>query len=113
MCVRSPGWSSGGEETNSVFTVPVCGNRSGEPGHGTVFASSAQTQGRRWNLDHVVDPYNDVMALYYAKGTGYYAQNSKIDDSVPYIRGGYLNRVDYGLGAGQVLTTAGPAGQVK
>ncbi|XVV33032.1 polymorphic toxin-type HINT domain-containing protein [Streptomyces sp. CA-100214] len=110
---RLPGWSSGKDETNSVFTVPVYGNHSGEPGHGTDFASSAQTQGWRWNLDYVVDPHNDAMALYYTKEAGYYAQNSKIDDPVSYIRGGYLTRIDYGLRAGQALTTANPAGQVK
>ncbi|MEW2291380.1 RHS repeat-associated core domain-containing protein [Streptomyces sp. NPDC006743] len=110
---RLPGWSSGKSETNSVFTVPVYGNHSGEPGHGTDFASSVQTQGWRWNLDYVVDPHDDAMALYYAKETGYYAQNNKIDDSVSYTRGGYLTRIDYGLRAGEALTTATPAGQVK
>ncbi|MFJ9823669.1 polymorphic toxin-type HINT domain-containing protein [Streptomyces sp. NPDC101160] len=109
---RLPGWSSGKEETNSVFTVPVYGNHSGEPGHGADFASSAATQGWRWNLDYVVDPHNNAMALYYTKETGYYAQNLKLDSPVPYVRGGYLNRIDYGLRAGAVPTTANPAGRV-
>ncbi|MFI9585552.1 hypothetical protein ACIHCQ_27725 [Streptomyces sp. NPDC052236] len=34
-----------------------------EPGHGTDFASSAETQGWRWNLDYVVDPHHNAMAL--------------------------------------------------
>ncbi|WP_158717106.1 restriction endonuclease fold toxin [Streptomyces sp. NRRL F-6677] len=110
---RLPGWSSGKNETNSVFTVPVYGNHSGEPGHDTDFASSVQTQGWRWNLDYVMDPHNDAMALYYTKETGHYAQNNKIDDPVSYIRGGYLTRIDYGLRAGEALTTTNPAGQVK
>ncbi|WP_405810419.1 hypothetical protein OG729_36960 [Streptomyces sp. NBC_00210] len=79
---RLPGWTSGKEETNSVFTVPVYGNHSGEPGHGSDFASSAATQGWRWNLDYVVDPHHNAMALYYSKETGYYAQNLKVDAPV-------------------------------
>ncbi|MGW2965252.1 RHS repeat-associated core domain-containing protein [Streptomyces sp. NPDC001220] len=109
---RLPGWTTGKEETNSVFTVPVYGNHTGEPGHGSDFASSVATQGWRWNLDYVVDPHNNAMAMYYTKETGYYAQNNKIDTPVSYIRGGYLNRIDYGLRAGAVYSTANPAGQV-
>ncbi|MET9219966.1 polymorphic toxin-type HINT domain-containing protein [Streptomyces sp. NPDC003300] len=109
---RLPNWTSGKEETNSVFTVPVYGNHTGEPGHGADFASSAETQGWRWNLDYVVDPHNDAMALYYAKETGYYAQNGKIATPVSYIRGGYLNRIDYGLRVGAVYSTTNPAGRV-
>ncbi|MEW2519175.1 polymorphic toxin-type HINT domain-containing protein [Actinacidiphila alni] len=109
---RLPNWSSGKEETNSVFTVPVYGNHPGEYGHGSDFASSVETQGWRWNLDYVVDPHNDAMALYYSKETGYYAQNGKIDTPVPYTRGGYLNRIDYGLRAGAVYSTTNPAGRV-
>ncbi|MEV4334159.1 RHS repeat-associated core domain-containing protein [Streptomyces sp. NPDC049597] len=109
---RLPGWSSGKEETNSVFTVPVYGNHTGEPGHGTDFASSVETQGWRWNLDYVVDPHHNAMALYYSKEIGHYAQNLEVDAPVPYIRGGHLNRIDYGLRAGAVHTTDNPAGRV-
>ncbi|MFD9487015.1 RHS repeat-associated core domain-containing protein [Streptomyces sp. NPDC059991] len=107
-----PGWSSGKEETNSVFTVPVFGNHDGEPGHQDAFASSAQEQGWRWNLDYVVDPHGNAMAMYYTKETGYYAKNKKIDSPVSYIRGGYLNRIDYGLRDGELYSTANPAGRV-
>ncbi|MEU1495550.1 RHS repeat-associated core domain-containing protein [Streptomyces sp. NPDC005776] len=110
---RLPGWSSGEEETNSVFTVPVYGNHSGEPGHKADFASSAATQGWRWNLDYVVDSHDNAMAMYYGKETGYYAQNSKIETPVSYIRGGYLKRIDYGLRADAVYATANPAGRVS
>ncbi|MFE0640920.1 RHS repeat-associated core domain-containing protein [Streptomyces sp. NPDC058877] len=109
---RLPGWASGKTETNSVFSVPVYGNHSGEPGHATDYASSAEQQGWRWNLDYVVDPHGNAMALYYTKEQGYYAQNKKIDAPKPYIRGGYLNRIDYGLRAGAVYTTTNPAGRV-
>ncbi|MFJ6518378.1 polymorphic toxin-type HINT domain-containing protein [Streptomyces filamentosus] len=109
---RLPGWETGKTETNSVFSVPVYGNHSGEQGHATDFASSAEQQGWRWNLDYVVDPHGNAMALYYTKEQGYYAQNGKIDDPKSYTRGGYLNRIDYGLRAGAVYTTANPAGRV-
>lgn len=107
-----PGWSSGKTETNSVFSVPVYGNHTGEQGHATDFASSAEKQGWRWNLDYVVDPHGNAMALYYTKEEGHYAQNNKTDAPQSYTRGGYLNRIDYGLRAGAVYTTANPAGRV-
>ncbi|MFD9633721.1 RHS repeat domain-containing protein [Streptomyces violascens] len=109
---RLPGWSSGKEETNSVFAAPVYGNHPGEPGHADDFATSAVMQGWRWNLDYVVDPHGNAMALYYTKETGYYAQNNKIDTPTKYTRGGYLNRIDYGLRDGAVYSTAGPSGRV-
>ncbi|MFI6864544.1 polymorphic toxin-type HINT domain-containing protein [Streptomyces sp. NPDC050421] len=109
---RLPGWDSGKAETNSVFTVPVYGNHSSEPGHGADFASSAETQGWRWNLDYVVDPRGNAMAMYYTKETGYYAQNSKTDSPKPYTRGGYLAKIDYGLRDGAVYTTANPAARI-
>ncbi|MFG2776012.1 polymorphic toxin-type HINT domain-containing protein [Streptomyces sp. NPDC048350] len=108
---RLPGWVSGDAETNSVFTVPVYGNHSGEQGHGTDYASSAEQQGWRWNLDYVVDRHGNAMALHYTKEQGYYAQNSKKDDPQPYTRGGYLNRIDYGLRAGATYPP-NPAGRV-
>ncbi|MGY3847415.1 RHS repeat-associated core domain-containing protein [Streptomyces hydrogenans] len=109
---RLPGWVDGKTETDSVFTVPVYGNHAGEQGHATDYASSVEQQAWRWNLDYVVDPHGNAMALYYTKEQGYYAQNSKIDDPKAYTRGGYLNRIDYGLRAGAVYTTTNPAGRV-
>ncbi|MGW1868925.1 RHS repeat domain-containing protein [Streptomyces mauvecolor] len=109
---RLPGWSTGKEETNSVFTVPVFGNHASEPGHADDFASSAVMQGWRWNLDYVVDPHGNAQTLYYTKEDGYYAKNGKRDTPVRYTRGGYLTRIDYGLRDGAVYSTAAPAGRV-
>ncbi|WP_435970193.1 RHS repeat-associated core domain-containing protein [Streptomyces sp. Qhu_M48] len=109
---RLPGYTSGKTETNSVFSIPVYGNHAGEQGNAADYASSAEQQGWRWNLDYVVDPHGNAMALYYTKEQGYYAQNSKINDPKPYTRGGYLNRIDYGLRAGGVYSTTNPAGRV-
>ncbi|MET9675081.1 SpvB/TcaC N-terminal domain-containing protein, partial [Streptomyces sp. NPDC006482] len=107
-----PGWASGKPETNSVFTAPVYGNHAGEQGNGADYASSAEVQGWRWNLDYVVDPHGNAMALYYTKEQGHYAQNGKFDDPKPYTRGGYLNRIDYGLRDDAVYATVPPAGRV-
>ncbi|MFF3566102.1 polymorphic toxin-type HINT domain-containing protein [Streptomyces sp. NPDC002574] len=109
---RLPGWTSGKEETNSLARVAVYGNHTGEPGHGSDFASSAQQQGWRWNLDYVVDPHNNAMALYYTKEAGYYAQNGKTDTPQSYTRGSYLTRIDYGLRADAIFSTTNPAGRV-
>ncbi|MEU9148479.1 RHS repeat-associated core domain-containing protein [Streptomyces sp. NPDC048349] len=110
---RLPGWSAGKEETSSVNAVPVFGNHVGEPGRGADFASSSRMQGWRWNLDYVVDPHGNAMAMYYTKYTGYYAKNMKIDTPVAYTRDSTLRRISYGLRDGQVYSTAKAAGQVN
>ncbi|MFF8807891.1 hypothetical protein ACF08Q_22745, partial [Streptomyces omiyaensis] len=109
---RLPGWADGETESNSVFSVPVYGNHDGEQGNGSDFASSAEQQGWRWNLDYVVDPHGNAMALYYTKEQGHYAQNGKTDAPQPYTRGGYLKRIDYGLRGGAVYAAADPAARV-
>ncbi|MEU9233586.1 RHS repeat domain-containing protein [Streptomyces subrutilus] len=110
---RLPGWSAGKEETSSVNAVPVFGNHAGEPGRGADFASSSKMQGWRWNLDYVVDPHGNAMALYYTKYTGYYAKNKQMDTPVAYTRDSTLRRISYGLRDGQVYSTAKAAGQVN
>ncbi|MEV7418409.1 polymorphic toxin-type HINT domain-containing protein [Streptomyces sp. NPDC089919] len=109
---RLPGWTDGKRETKSVNTVPVFGNHTGEPGHASDFASSAEQQGWRWNLDYVVDPHGNAMAYYYTKYIGYYAKNNKTDSPSAYTRDGVLTQIDYGLRAGKVYDTANPAGRV-
>ncbi|MER5888642.1 RHS repeat-associated core domain-containing protein [Streptomyces sp. NPDC001941] len=106
---RLPGWSSGKPETGSAFTVPVYGNHAGEPGHGDSFAGSVTTQAWRWNLDYVVDPHGNAMALFYDQEKNAYAKNSANSTEKPkanatYVRGGHLNRIEYGHRAGQVYS---------
>ncbi|MCY0931003.1 polymorphic toxin-type HINT domain-containing protein [Streptomyces sp. H27-H1] len=108
-----PGWTTDDEVTNSVNWVPVYGNHTGEIGHQTDFASSAVNQGWRWNLDYVVDPHNNAMALYYTKYGAYYAKNGKIDAPVIYTRDSTLKKISYGLRAGQVYTPALAPAQVN
>ncbi|MET7534650.1 RHS repeat domain-containing protein [Streptomyces goshikiensis] len=110
---RLPGWTTNKEETKSVNTVPVFGNHTGEQGHGADFASSSEQQGWRWNLDYVVDPHGNAMALYYIKYAGYYAKNGKIDAPAAYTRDSVLKKISYGLRAGEVYTPALAPAQVN
>ncbi|MET9497649.1 RHS repeat-associated core domain-containing protein [Streptomyces sp. NPDC006552] len=94
---RLPGWADGKETTDSTWTVPVFGDDVGEPCHADAFADSWCQQAWRWNLDYVVDPHGNAMAYHYGKETNSYGRNLKATDDTSYTRGGYLQRLDYGL----------------
>jgi RHS repeat-associated protein len=109
---RLPGFASGNEETGSAWTVPVYGDDSGEPCYKGTFAEAYCSQAWRWNLDHVIDPHGNVMSFFYGKETNYYTQGLKTaENGKPYIRGGYLKRIDYGQRKDKVYSTK-PAAQV-
>ncbi len=104
---RLPGWSSGNEETGSVFTVPVAGNHAGEPCYKAGdFAGSFCEQGWQWNLDYVVDPSGNAMTLWWTAETNRYAKNWKFKKPVGYERGGWLRRIDYGLRSDALFSEA-------
>ncbi|WP_330290788.1 RHS repeat domain-containing protein [Streptomyces sp. NBC_00576] len=86
------------DRTNSVWTVPVYGNDSGEPGYdkGSAFAGRSLTQAWRWNLDYVVDLRGNAMTYWYTPETNYYAQNDAATATAKYTRGGYLTEIRYG-----------------
>ncbi|MET9966710.1 RHS repeat-associated core domain-containing protein, partial [Streptomyces sp. NPDC006356] len=94
---RLPGWAGGNETTDSTWTVPVFGDDAGEPCHASTFASSYCDQGWRWNLDYVVDPHDNAIAYYYDKEWNSYGRNLKDTDATRYVRGGFLDRIEYGL----------------
>ena len=105
-----PGWTSGHEVTNSTWTVPVYGDDSGEPCYNSTFADAYCTQAWRWNLDYVKDPHSNAMSFFYATETNYYTQGLKTDENgKPYVRGGYLERIDYGQRDSSVYTTPAAA----
>ncbi|MFC7242999.1 nucleic acid/nucleotide deaminase domain-containing protein [Catellatospora aurea] len=108
---RLPGWSTGKEVTESVWTVPVFGDDSGEPCHDSGgFADSWCNQAWRWNLDYVVDPRGNVVSYFYDAETNHYARSGKTDvDGTAYHRGGWLARIDYGQRDQQVYSTSAPA----
>ncbi|WKX73552.1 polymorphic toxin-type HINT domain-containing protein [Streptomyces sp. XD-27] len=91
------GWASGKETTDSTWTAPVYGDDSGEPCHESTFATSWCQQAWRWNLDYVVDTHGNAIAYYYDKETNSYGRNLKAEDDTPYVRGGSLDRIEYGL----------------
>ncbi|MFK0043822.1 RHS repeat domain-containing protein [Streptomyces sp. NPDC090741] len=99
---RLPGWKDDTTPvTNSAWTVPVFGNQAGEPCYNASFASAWCQQAWRWQLDYVVDPHANAMAYYWKTESNNYARNfSEITGkgtATPYIRGGYLDHIDYGL----------------
>lgn len=107
---RLPGWTSGKEETGSAWTVPIYGDDSGEPCYNATFTSAYCDQAWRWSLDYVKDRYGNVTSYFYEKEINYYARGKKTDvNGVPYVRGGWLKRVDYGQRHEAVYTTNAPA----
>ncbi|MYU04264.1 type IV secretion protein Rhs [Streptomyces sp. SID8366] len=106
---RLPGWSSGKDETNSVWTEPVYhahDDVSACP-DSTTFADTACTLGYRFNLDYTVDTHGNATAWYYSPETGYYGADMK-DTAVPYTRGGTLARIDYGMTSSTIYSGTAP-----
>ncbi|WP_150254387.1 RHS repeat domain-containing protein [Nocardiopsis deserti] len=93
---RLPGHSSGDEETDSAWTVPVYGNDSGEPCHKSSDEDAWCQQAWRWNLDYVVDVQGNALSHYYEAETNNYGRHFE-SEATPYDRGGYLKRTEYGL----------------
>ncbi|MFF3819282.1 polymorphic toxin-type HINT domain-containing protein [Streptomyces bluensis] len=94
------------QRTNSVWTVPVFGDDSGEPGYGKgdAFGDRALTQAWRWNLDHVEDTRGNASTFWYAKESNHYKKNKADTATASYIRGGYLKEIKYGLRKGALFT---------
>ncbi|MGY4739514.1 polymorphic toxin-type HINT domain-containing protein [Streptomyces sp. ATMOS53] len=118
---KLPGWSDNGAAaddpvTNSTWTAPVFGNHSGEPCYNASFASAWCQQAWRWQLDYVVDPRGNAMAYYWSKESNNYGRNVSETTGkatvTPYVRGGWLERIDYGLRDDQVYSGKA-AGQVQ
>jgi RHS repeat-associated protein len=109
-----PGWSDKGNidpadddpVTNSVWSTRVYGNDTGEPCHASTFTASSCTQAYRWNLDYVVDGHGNAISYWYTPETGNYGANNSTT-AVPYTRGGYLTKIQYGQRAGKVYDTTG------
>ncbi|MFF4099165.1 RHS repeat-associated core domain-containing protein [Streptomyces sp. NPDC001903] len=113
---RLPGWKDASTPTtNSAWTVPVFGNQAGEPCYNASFAKAWCQQAWRWQLDYVVDVRGNAMAYYWNAETNNYGRNvSETAKSTPtqYIRGGWLDHIDYGLRSDAVYS-AKAMGQVK
>jgi RHS repeat-associated protein len=93
---RLSGWTTGKPVTNSTYTVPVFSNNPGEPGYNTSFASSWHQQAWQWNLDYVVDTHGNTESFWYTQENNNYARDNNTTTVSSYVRGGHLDRIDYG-----------------
>ncbi len=108
---RLPGWTPGAPTTDSAWTVPVYGNDPGEPCHASSFAASSCAQAWRWNLDYVVDPHGNAQVWSYTAETNRYGRNAGTTGT-SYVRGGVLDRVEYGLTASTLFTPSAAAARI-
>lgn len=86
--------------SGSRLTVPVFGNHSGEPCRSAAFEDSSCRQAYRWLLDKVVDVHGNMVRYFYERETGHYGAAGDPDNRVAYHRSGRLERIEYGLRAG-------------
>ncbi|MFJ6675941.1 RHS repeat-associated core domain-containing protein [Actinosynnema sp. NPDC091369] len=94
---RLPGWTDGKPETQSAWTVPVFGNHGNEECNAATFDASWCQQAYRWNLDYSVDVHGNVTTYYYNREFNRYGRNGDANKGTDYVRGGWLDRVEYGL----------------
>ena len=102
------------DRTNSVWTVPVFGDDTGEPGYadGTTFSGRVKTQAWRWNLDYVEDTHGNASSYWYTADTNHYDQLGDDTIGTPYVRGGYLREIRYGQRAGALFATPAASNRV-
>ncbi|MFE7808736.1 RHS repeat-associated core domain-containing protein [Streptomyces sp. NPDC057430] len=101
----------GGGDLNSAWTVPVYGDDSGEPCYTSTFSGSWCNQAWRWNLDMVVDPNNNMTVLHWGEAVDGYGKNGSTTRT-DYVRGGWLNAVEYGRKWGDSPTTTPATGKL-
>ncbi|WP_460714986.1 DNRLRE domain-containing protein [Nocardioides dilutus] len=87
----------------SVWTVPVYGNDSGEPCHDN--PGGWCQQGWQWNLDKVIDPNGNRVRYTYATETNYYKRDGR--HLTPYIAAGRLTGVFYGYSRSNLVRAGG------
>ncbi|MEV4949889.1 polymorphic toxin-type HINT domain-containing protein [Streptomyces sp. NPDC053755] len=99
------------DRTKSVWTVPVFGDDTDEPGYssGSSLAARAKKQAWRWNLDYVEDTHGNAMSYWYEAEANNYDQLGDDTTGTPYVRGGYLKEIRYGQRKGALFTTTATA----
>ncbi|MFI2362995.1 polymorphic toxin-type HINT domain-containing protein [Promicromonospora sp. NPDC019610] len=110
---RLPGWATGDPVTNSTWTVPVVGSKTGEPCN--TATGKICSQAWRWNLDYALDVAGNKITYHYAKESNYYGKLGDPAVATQYTRGGTLERIDYGLRGTDLVGTgaAQPLGRVS
>ncbi|WP_086025944.1 RHS repeat-associated core domain-containing protein [Streptomyces viridochromogenes] len=106
--------ASADDRTNSVWTVPVFGDDTDEPGHssGSTFSGRDKNQAWRWNLDYVEDTHGNAMSYWYTAEHNNYDKLGDDTTGTDYVRGGYLKEIRYGQRAG-ALFSGSPAASDK
>ncbi|WSB02518.1 polymorphic toxin-type HINT domain-containing protein [Streptomyces sp. NBC_01794] len=101
---------AGTERTNSVWTAPVFGDDTGEPGYtqGDAFGDRWLNQAWRWNLDYVEDTHGNAMSYWYTAETNHYRRNKAGTANAAYTPGGYLNKILYGQRSDTLFTAEAP-----
>ncbi|NUT97537.1 MAG: hypothetical protein HOY78_36490 [Saccharothrix sp.] len=90
-----------GADARSAWTVPVFGDDAGEPCNAASFGVSWCQQAYRWQLDEVVDRHGDVIKYFYDTEINHYGRAGTASLATPYVRGGRLSHIDYGLRDGR------------
>jgi RHS repeat-associated protein len=94
---KLPGFQTGNTTTNSAWSQRVYSPRSTDPCYSSAgFASSHCNMAWKWNLDYVVDTHRNAIAYYYGAEKNNYGANQGTS-GVAYTRGGWLERIEYGL----------------
>jgi RHS repeat-associated protein len=111
------GYGSNPENTNqktgSAWTALVLADQPGEPCRGTnPDALAGCEQAWRWNLDYVKSPNGFASTYYYTQEINNYRPIGGFspEHAHAYVRGGKLDRIEYGKRAG---TSWSPAGRVE
>ncbi|MBP5890919.1 polymorphic toxin-type HINT domain-containing protein [Streptomyces scabiei] len=94
------------DRTESVWTVPVFGDDSGEPGYGSGsgFSGREKKQAWRWNLDYVEDTRGNAMSYWYQAERNHYDMLGDDTTGTEYVRGGYLKEIRYGQRKGALFS---------
>lgn len=101
-----PGYASGDKTTNSVDSVPVYSEASGEPCYNSAgLSSSVCTMAYRWHLDYVTNVTGQAMSYYYTQSTNEYGEFNGAQN-VSYDSDSYLSKIEYGFPAGGAYGTA-------
>ncbi|WP_189148824.1 RHS repeat-associated core domain-containing protein [Streptomyces lacrimifluminis] len=85
-----------GQTKTSAWAVPVFGNEDGEPCKQATFDASWCDQAYRWNLDKVIDTHGNTITYSYTPETNNYGRNLSGAKTTRYVRGGILDRIEYG-----------------
>ncbi|MEU9919151.1 ricin-type beta-trefoil lectin domain protein [Streptomyces sp. NPDC051001] len=106
--------ASADDRTNSVWTVPVFGDDTDEPGYGSgsAFSGRDKKQAWRWNLDYVEDTHGNAMSYWYTAEKNNYDKLGDDTTGTEYVRGGYLKEIRYGQRKG-ALFSGSPAASDK